>query len=151
MTGTSQTSVIESLLSRFGVDHTDWPTFQKKFTRATDAPVMIAAPRPTRTPNLPRPARCGLDELAPRAQTIAETMTASTARIRPTVIEAPTIPRSWPMPGSPSELGLILISSGIVGGSRKRTVNLLLGRVDVLKVGADAQQPVLPGECGTHE
>src|SRR4051794_31336718 len=132
MTGTSQTSVIDWLLIVLGVGQMDWPTFQKKFTRATDAPVMIAAPRPTRAPSWPRPARCGLEEFAPSAQTIAETIRARTARIRPTVIEAPTMPRSWPMPGRPSELGLMLISSGIVGGSWKRTVNLLLGRVDVL-------------------
>ena len=44
---------------------------------------MIAAPRPTRTPNFPRPARCGLDEFAPSAHTIAEMIRASTARIKP--------------------------------------------------------------------
>ena len=64
---------------------------QKKFTSVTDAPQTTAAPRATRTPSFPRPARCGLDELAPRAHTIAEMMRASTASTSPTVIEAPTM------------------------------------------------------------
>src|SRR3954469_386470 len=109
MTGTSQTSVIDWLLFVLGGGQMDWPTFQKKFTRATEAPQMTAAPRPTRTPSLPRPARCGLEEFAPRAHTIAEMIRASTARISPTVIDAPTIERSCPMPGRPSELGSMLM------------------------------------------
>ena len=44
---------------------TDWPTFQKKLTSATDAPVTMAEPSATRTPNFPRPATWGLDALAP--------------------------------------------------------------------------------------
>lgn len=44
---------------------------------------MMAAPTPTRTPTLPRPARCGLDEFAQRAHTIAEMIKARTARMSP--------------------------------------------------------------------
>jgi hypothetical protein len=52
----SQTSAITGTLHT-PTAQTAWPTFQKKFTSATDAPQMTAAPSATRTPNLPRPAR----------------------------------------------------------------------------------------------
>ena len=56
-----------------------------------EAPQTIAAPSATRTPSLPRPARCGFEELAPSAHTIADMISASTASTSPTVIDAPTI------------------------------------------------------------
>lgn len=81
--------------------HAVCPTFQKKFTAATLAPQMMAAPSATRTPDLPRPASYGLELLAPSAQTIAETITPRTAQIRPTVISAPTTLCNAAIPGSP--------------------------------------------------
>src|SRR5690606_11501265 len=88
-TGTSHTSTIVLLLLDSSSSQTAWPTFQKKLTNATEAPVTIAAPRAMTTPNFPRPARWGLDEFAPIAHTTAEMISAKTARIRPTVMDAP--------------------------------------------------------------
>ena len=53
---------------------TVWPTPQKKLISVTAAPQMIAAAQETSTPSLPRDARCGLEEFAPKPQTIAETI-----------------------------------------------------------------------------
>src|SRR5699024_11255007 len=96
----------------------DWPTFQKKLISVTDAPHMIAAPQETRTPIFPRPARCGLLLFAPNPHTIADTMSANTLRMRPTVMTAPTMVRNWLMPGSPELLGSISIC---IGNNAERT------------------------------
>src|SRR5690625_7131963 len=69
------------------VGQTCWPTFQKKLIKVTAAPQRIAAPQETRTPTFPREARCGLELLAPNPHTTAETMSARTERISPTVIK----------------------------------------------------------------
>src|SRR5699024_425997 len=98
---------------------TCWPTFQKKLISVTDAPQITAAPQETRTPTLPRPARCGLEELAPKPHTIAEMINARTDRMRPMVITAPTIVRSWAMPGRPSLLGSMLMSIGTSAGAAR--------------------------------
>ena len=82
---------------------------------------MIAAPHETRTPTLPRPARCGLDEFAPKPHTIAEMISASTDRIRPIVITASTMLRSCAIPGSPSSFGVMSTSIGSIIGSVGRT------------------------------
>lgn len=63
--------------------------FQKKLISVTAARQMIAAPHETRTSTLPRPARCGLEEFAPKPHTIAEMISASTDRISLIVITAP--------------------------------------------------------------
>ena len=60
----------------------------------TLAPQITAAPQETRTPIFPREARCGLEEFAPKPHTIADTISASTDRMRPLVITAPTMVRS---------------------------------------------------------
>ena len=76
----------------------------------TAAPQRTAAPHDTSTPSLPRAARCGFDELAPKPHTIAEMIIASTLRMSPTVITAPTITRSCSIPGSPVQLGSMSIT-----------------------------------------
>ena len=97
----------------------------------TLAPQITAAPQETRTPIFPREARCGLEEFAPKPHTIAETISASTLRIRPMVITAPTMVRSWLIPGRPLVLGSMLMSIGTSSGadmtlaSRSNTVGLL--------------------------
>lgn len=68
--------------------------------RVTLAPQMTAAPQEIRTPIFPRPARCGLLLFAPKPQMIAETIRARTDRISPIVMTAPTMVRSWLIPGS---------------------------------------------------
>src|SRR5690625_4178899 len=73
---------------------------------------MIAAPQETRTPIFPRPARCGLLLFAPNPHTIADTMSANTLRMRPTVMTAPTMVRTWLIPVSPELLGSISICVG---------------------------------------
>jgi hypothetical protein len=83
----------------------------------TDAPQITAAPQETRTPIFPREARCGLLEFAPKPHTIAETISARTERIRPMVITAPTMVRSWLIPGSPLVLGSMLMSIGTSSGA----------------------------------
>src|SRR5699024_8220718 len=79
---------------------------------------MIAAPQETRTPIFPRPARCGLLLFAPNPHTIADTMSANTLRMRPTVMTAPTMVRNWLMPGSQELLGSISIC---IGNNAERT------------------------------
>src|SRR5690625_4983892 len=80
MMGTSHTptGITPQRSSRLGWGQTCWPTFQKKLISVTDAPQITAAPQETRTPTLPRPARCGLEELAPKPHTIAEMISART-------------------------------------------------------------------------
>src|SRR5699024_7526802 len=80
---------------------TVWPTVQKKLISVTLAPVTMAAPQEISTPTFPRLARWGFEELDPKPQTTADTMSASTDRIRPIVITAPTMVRSAAIPGSP--------------------------------------------------
>lgn len=91
---------------------TGWQTFQKKLISVTAAPQMIAAPHEPRTPTLPRPARCELDGFAPNPHTIAKMISASTDKIRPIVIIAPTMLRSCAIPGSPSSFGVMSTSVG---------------------------------------
>src|SRR5699024_9104984 len=98
--------------SRF---QTLWPTFQKKLINVTLAPQITAAPQEIRTPIFPLPLKCGFEELEPKPHTIAETINAKTLRIRPTVMIAPTMVRSWSIPGSPESLGLMSISAGMTG------------------------------------
>ena len=97
----------------------------------TLAPQITAAPQETRTPIFPREARCGLDEFVPKPHTIADTISARTLRIKPMVITAPTMVRSWLIPGRPLVLGSMLMSIGTSNGadmtlaSRSNTVGLL--------------------------
>src|SRR5690625_2669508 len=86
----------------------------------TDAPQITAAPQEMRTPILPRPARCGFEELEPKPHTIAETISASTDRMRPTVITAPTMSRSWSMPGRPELLGSMSITAELLWTKTER-------------------------------
>src|SRR5699024_3693346 len=61
--------------------------------------------------------------------TMAEMISARTDRIRPMVMTAPTMVRSWAMPGSPSSLGVMSTSIGISAGRavmRSNTVSLLV-------------------------
>src|SRR5690625_2990711 len=89
---------------------------------------MIAAPQETRTPIFPRPARCGLLLFAPNPHTIADTMSANTLRMRPTVMTAPTMVRNWLIPGRPELLGSISICIGnnaeTTGAASARTVRV---------------------------
>lgn len=91
---------ITSLLVGWRVGSYGLLTFQKKLIKATLAPQITAAPQDTRTPTLPREARCGLLELAPKPHTIALMINARTDRMRPTVMMAPTMVRSWEMPSA---------------------------------------------------
>ena len=83
----------------------------------TLAPQITAAPQETRTPIFPREARCGLEEFAPKPHTIADTINASTDRMRPMVITAPTMVRSWLIPGNPLVLGSMSMSIGTSSGT----------------------------------
>lgn len=51
---------------------------KKKLFSVTDAPQITAALQETRTPTLPRPAGCRLEEFAPKPQTITEMISVST-------------------------------------------------------------------------
>src|SRR5699024_6577718 len=90
--GTSHTptGITPQRSSRLRWGQTCWPTFQKKLISVTDAPQITAAPQATRTPILPRPARRGLEELAPQPHTIAEMISARTDRMRLMVMTALT-------------------------------------------------------------
>src|SRR6188474_262091 len=81
---------------------------------------------------------------------MAEMISASTARTSPTVIEAPTIFLSWPIPGRPLEFGSISMSSGSRSTAVRKSIGGApdVGRADVLEVCADVQQPVRPSERG---
>src|SRR5690625_2892328 len=116
----------------------------------------MAAPRAMSTPLFPRPARCGLAELAPIAHTIAETISARTARIRPTVMTAPTMVRSCAMPGRPSVFGSMSICARMTPTSLRSmagfSVSLMAWlRRRVSQTGADVEEVVRPGECGPGE
>ena len=95
-----------------GEPETCCPTFQKKLIRVTDAPQMTAAPHEMSTPSLPRPARCGFDEFDPNPHTIAEMISASTERMSPTVMTAPTMVRNCAIPGRPESFGVMSMSIG---------------------------------------
>src|SRR5690625_2477964 len=99
---------------------TAWPTSQKKLIKVTLAPQITAAPQEMRTPILPRPERCGLELLEPKPHTIAETIRASTDRMRPTVITAPTMSRSCSMPGRPELLGSMSITAELLWTKTER-------------------------------
>ena len=88
----------------------------------TLAPQITAAPQETRTPIFPREARCGLEEFAPKPHTIADTISARTDRMRPMVITAPTMVRSWLIPGRPLVLGSMLMSIGTTSGAARTVV-----------------------------
>src|SRR5690606_6631106 len=131
-TPTADHSLTQNREGLVGGGQTCWPTSQKKLINVTLAPQMTAAPQETRTPIFPRPARCGLEELAPKPHTIAETINAKTDRMRPMVMTAPTMVRSWAMPGRPESLGLM---STCIGNSGPRAVAVSTARIRVLIVG----------------
>lgn len=112
MTGMSHTLIRCPFGLVMSAGQTCWPTAQKILIRVTAAPHRTAAPQETRTPSFPRDARCGFEEFDPNPQTIADTMRASTLRIRPTVMTAPTMVRICPMPGSPESFGVMSMFSG---------------------------------------
>src|SRR5690625_1703094 len=99
---------------------------------------------------------------------IAETISARTLRIRPTVMTAPTMMRSCSMPGKPLELGSMSITAVLLFREDGRFCRQVLAAAMQTKerpprsgwalrsqggseLLADAEQPVHPGDTGTGQ
>ncbi len=89
---------------------------------------------------MPSPARCGLEGFAPNPHTIAEMISASTDRISPMAITAPTIVRSCEIPGSPSSFGVMSTSIGSMNGRLGTTAVIRSNTASSFE--ADDQPPI---------
>src|SRR5690625_4147258 len=113
----------------------------------TLAPQITAAPQEIRTPIFPLPLRCGLELLEPKPHTIADTISARTLRMRPMVITAPTMVRSWLMPGRPESFGSMSMS---IGTSAANEATVSVARVRMVMAGRSFVAPargVLASRC----
>src|SRR5690625_3449163 len=113
----------------------------------TLAPQITAAPQESRTPIFPLPLRGGLELLEPKPHTIADTISARTLRMRPMVITAPTMVRSWLMPGRPESFGSMSMS---IGTSAANEATVSVARVRMVMAGRSFVAPargVLASRC----